>query len=150
MLLTDGRFGGRDPHLVHGPSGFRVWLTEPTGMLTQVGEQTSADEEVARFLSETAYDRVLARRRGSEPLLFLHDWTRLQGYSSQARSVMTTWALAVRTDAARISVALAPQAKLVRMGVSVAAVSLQLVGFELEVVESLERVFRELGVRPAP
>lgn len=150
MLLTDGRFAGREPHLVHAPSGFRVWLTEPTGMLTQVGEQASVGEEVARFLAETAYARVLARRRGSEPLLFLHDWRRLAAYSSQARSVMTTWALAVRADAARISVALAPQAKIVRMGVSVAAVSLQLVGFELEVLDSLEPVFRELGVRAAP
>ena len=133
--LSEGTFDGQPPHLVHAPSGFRVWFIRPIGMLTQVGEQRHAGAEVARFLSVTASAELMRRRRPTERLLFIHDWRQLTGYSPEAREIMTRWGISMRDHADRIVLSLAPGAQMVKMGVSVAAVALQLVGFIVETVD---------------
>lgn len=120
-------------------------------MLTQVGDAVDVDVDVAHFLVDEV-GRELMRRRGArdDKLLFLHDWVRLGSYTPQARLVMTKWGVQMAGNAERIVLALAPQARFVRMGVSVAAVALQLVGFSVEVVGDLQPTLERLGVRPAP
>lgn len=149
-LLEEGRFCGRPADLVHEPSGFRVWMIEPLGILTQVGEASRADESVAEFLARTVHDELESRRQRGEKSLYLHDWRRLGGYTPQARKIMTDWAMEVRQRAERIVIALSPQTKVVRMGVSVATMALQVAGFTVELVDELEPVLSELGAQPSP
>ncbi len=63
---------------------------------------------------------------------------------------MTEWGLEVRTRTETIVIALAPQAGVIRMGVGVATMALQMVGFSVQVVDDLEPFLTALDVRPAP
>ena len=138
------------PHLVHEASGFRAWLTEPPGVLTQVTTQVRADEAMARFLSTTVSKAVLGQpREHGQRLVFFHDWRRLEGYAPQARKVLTDWGISIRDDIERVVVALRPESSpLVKMGISVASVGLRLAGVRLQVVESVEDELRKLRLRP--
>ncbi|MBX3251031.1 MAG: hypothetical protein KF901_27890 [Myxococcales bacterium] len=146
--LTDGAFDGRAPHRVHPGSGFRVWFTEPLGLLTQVGEKVDTDESVARFLI-AAQGELDRRRGGSQRFVYVHDWRRLASYTPGARKLMTEWGLDVRSRTDSIVVALAPQAKVVRMGVTVAIMALQVAGFSMKVVDELEPTLSALDLRAA-
>lgn len=119
-------------------------------MLTQVGDQVDADAEVARFLSVRASDALDRHRRGDERATYLHDWRKLRSYTPEARALMTQWGLDVRGRTERIVIALSPQAKLVKMGVGVATMALQVAGFTVKVVADLEPVLDELGVSHSP
>ncbi len=153
MGLGRGRFEGQPPHLVHEASGTRVWFIEPFGLLTQTGEARYANVELARFLAEDATEELFARQRATNRparFLFLHDWTRFVGYTSDARKILIDWGLAMRPHTERLVIAVSPMARVVRMAVSVGAVTLQLAGVRLEVVDTLEPVLGRLGVRPQP
>lgn len=119
-------------------------------MLTQVGAEREVGVDVARFIAEEAGGELL-RRRGlrGDKLLFLHDWVELEGYTPDARRTMTKWGLEMSSSAERIVLALNPRARFVRMGVSVAAVALQLAGFSIEIAATLQPTLDRLGVRPA-
>lgn len=145
--LEDGTFDGRAPHRVHPASGFRLWFTEPLGLLTQVGQRTDADEAVARFIIE-AQDELDQRGAGKR-FVYVHDWRRLTAYTPGARKLMTEWGLSVRARAERIVVALAPQAMVLRMGVGVATMALQMAGFAVQVVDDVEPTLISLALRPA-
>ncbi|HJL20183.1 MAG TPA: hypothetical protein RMH99_31240 [Sandaracinaceae bacterium LLY-WYZ-13_1] len=147
--LEEGRFGGRPPDLVHEASGFRIWNVDPVGILTQVGDLDIPDVAVAEFLSREGQALVDARLPDGQKASYFHDWTRLRGYSPAARRVMTEWALRVRPRTERIVIALAPQAKVVKMGVSVATMTLQLAGLGLDVGDEIQPYLDEHGVRPA-
>ncbi len=145
--LTDGAFHGVAPHRVHSPSGFRLWFTEPLGLLTQVGERTDADDDVARFIIDAQAE--LDRQRPTPRLLYLHDWRRLTSYTPGARRMMTVWGLSVRERAESIVIALAPDATALRVGVGFAGAALKMVGFSVLVVDDLEATVEARGVRPA-
>lgn len=148
--LSEGRFEGAPPDLVHPGTGFRMWFVEPLGLITQVGEQTRVGEDLATFLSTEGQAELDRRRVGTEPFSYLHDWRRLEGYSPGSRKIMTDWGMRVGRDAARIVIALRPQAKVVRMGVSVATMAMGLAGFRIEMVDSLDDTISKLGLRHAP
>jgi hypothetical protein len=142
----------RPPHLTHAGSGLRAWLTEPPGVLTQVTTQVRGSVEMARFLSTTVSDAVLAlpRERGQR-LLFIHEWSRLEGYSPETRELLTDWGIRIRHDVERIVVSLRPETSaIVRMGISVASIALRIAGVNLQLVDSIEPVLHELAVRPRP
>lgn len=148
--LEEGRFDGAPPDLVHEPTGFRIWFTAPLGIVTQVGEATQVGDDLATFLATRGQEGLDRRRRGDERFLYLHDWRRLDKYTGSARKIMTDWAMDVRDRSERIVIALRPEAKIVRMGVSVATMALQVAGFRVEVVDNLNPVLRQLRIRHAP
>ncbi|HBQ14322.1 MAG: hypothetical protein RLP09_45530 [Sandaracinaceae bacterium] len=148
--LAEGRFDGAPPDLVHAGSGFRIWFVQPLGLITQVGHQARVGEDVARFLSGEGQAELDRRRVGSERFTYLHDWRRLDGYSPASRKIMTDWGLRVGRDTERIVIALRTQAKVVRMGVSVATMAMGLAGFQIEMVESLDETIAALELRHAP
>lgn len=153
MGLTSGSLDGQPPHLVHEPSGARVWFIEPFGLLTQTGPVRHVSVELARFFAERATDELFARQRAAgvpARFHFLHDWTGFVGYTSKARKILTDWGLAMRPHSERVIIATSPMARVVRMAVSVGAITLQLAGVRLEVVDSLEPAIERLGVRPQP
>jgi hypothetical protein len=140
----------RPPHLLHERSGLRAWLTEPAGVLTQVTTQVRGDLEMARFLSTTVSDAVLAlpRERGQR-LTFVHEWSRLQGYTPETREMLTEWGIRIRNDVDRIIVALrSDTSAIVRMGISVASIALRIAGVRLKLVDSIDDVIDELAIRP--
>lgn len=148
-VLADGTFGGRPPDLVHQPSGFRIWSVYPLGIITQVGKVQLADQSLAEFIATKGQELIDRRRRSDEHASYYHDWRRLQGYSPDARRIMTDWGLAVRSSTDRIVVALSAQAKIVKMGVSVASMALHLAGMRLDVVDDLQPTLDRLDVHPA-
>ena len=60
---------------------------------------------------------------------------------------MTEWALSVHARTDRMVIALHRDAKLARMGVSVATMALQVAGFRVEVVDDPQPVIVQLGLR---
>ncbi len=149
VFLHEGRLGREPPHVVHEETGFRVWYLAPLGMLTQVGEVTDAGDSVAEFLSKTAFERLEQRRSPGDRYVFLHDWRRLTGYTPGARKIMTDWGMRVRAETDRITIALSPGGKVVKMGVSVATMALQVAGFSVSVVDDLQAIIDEMRVRPS-
>jgi hypothetical protein len=138
------------PHVLHGPSGFRIWFTEPLGILTQIGTQTRADEHMGAVLTGPVTQRLLALRRGpDEKLHFTHEWSRLESYTTQLRADLTKWGVGLRGDIAKLTVVLAPSTTtIVRMGIDVAAVGLRIAGINLDVSYDFRDVQRKLDLRP--
>ena len=147
-VVPPRRFAKFAPDLVHEPSGMRVWLTEPLGILTQLTEQTAADFEMAKFLSGPVSDRLFALRTTSDQqVLFFHEWSAMTGYGKGVRKEMTDWGLRIRKDIERIVVSLGPEApSLVKMGVNVAASALTLAGIRLSLVADMDAMLDELDV----
>lgn len=145
------RFAEIPPTMVHEPSGMRVWLLEPLGILTQVTEvQTQADLAMAEWLSGPVTETLLARRTGSERLVFVHEWSAMAGYTRETRVEMTEWALRIRKHIARVVVHLGPSApSLVKMGINVASSALLMAGIQLELTTDLDATLAELDLRAA-
>jgi len=140
------------PHMLHGPSGFRVWFTHPLGILTQLGHQTHADEQMGAMLSGPVTRRLMEfSRRSQDKLLFTHDWSRLESYSGQVRSDLTRWGVALRHDIARLTVVLSPNTPTItRMGIEAAAGGLRVAGIQLDVYYDFTDVQAKLALRPHP
>lgn len=138
------------PHVLHGPSGFRIWFTEPLGILTQLGNQTRADERMGAVLIGPVTQRLLALPRGpDEKLHFTHEWSSLESYTTQVRADLTKWGVGLRNDIARLTVVLSPATStIVRMGIDVAAVGLRIAGINLDVSYDFVEVQRKLSLRP--
>ncbi len=103
---------------------------------------------MAEFIAGEGQALLDQRRRGDEKVSYFHDWRRLHGYTPATRRRMTDWGLRVRRITDRIVVALSPQAKVVKMGVSVATMMLQLAGMRVEVLEDLQPTLDRLRVHP--
>jgi hypothetical protein len=144
------RFAEIPATMVHAPSGMRVWLIEPLGLLTQVSEtQTIADLAMAQWLSGPVTEALLAQRRGDERLLFVHEWSAMTGYTRETRVEMTEWALRIRKHIARVVVHLGPEAPaLVKMGISVASTALTMASVELDLVRDIDAALDEIDARP--
>lgn len=149
-------FSERTPDFVHAPTGFRVWLTEPLGILTQVGQQQNLGVEVARFLTGEVTRRLL-ELHAERPsvggtnlgLFFMHEWSGLESYTKDTRIEMTRWGLAMRPYAEEIVVHLGGRASaLARMGVSVASSALSLAGVRFSMVDDLPTALTARGLRP--
>jgi len=132
---------------VHEPTGFRIWFTRPLGIVTQMGHVSDVGDDLARFVSTRSQSWLDERRRHGERFSYVHDWRGLEKYSGAARKTMTDWALSVHARAERIAIALQHDAKLARMGVSVATLALQVVGFRVDVVDDPQPIIDALGLR---
>lgn len=132
---------------MHEPTGFRIWFTRPLGIVTQMGHVSDVGDDLAEFVSTRSQAWLDERRRDGQRFAYVHDWRGLEKYSAAARKTMTDWALAVHDRAERIAIALRRDAKLARMGVSVATLALQVVGFRVEVVDDPQPTIDALGLR---
>ncbi len=138
------------PHVLHVASGFRIWFTQPLGILTQIGETTRADADMGAVLTGPVTEQLMALRGNStSKLYFTHDWSRMASYSTQVRADMTKWGIGLRSEIERLTVVLSPSTpSIVRMGIDVAAVGLRLAGIGLDVEYDMATVQDRLGLRP--
>ncbi len=141
---------GRAPHLVDPASGLAVWFTQPLGLVTQLHERTHLDEAMARFIADTAYGALCRLRAPGQLFVAVHEWSAMTGYDSAARAVLTDWGVRIRNEVERVVIVLSDAApKLVRMGVSVASVTLRLAGMRID-AERSPSVIARLGLRALP
>jgi hypothetical protein len=132
-------------------SGLKVWFTEPPGIVTQLSRRVRADMDMVHFLSRDVDARLfsLPRPPGSR-MVFIHDWRRLDSYSTEVRNHMVAWGKRRRADIGELVVVQGTDASpLARMGISMASTALGMFGLRLTVVADPERARagRELRVR---
>ena len=137
------------PHMEH-PSGLRVWLVRPLGVVTQLSRPVNADMDMARFLADEMNTKLwMLREHAGEKAVFVHDWGNLGHYSTEVRKYLTDWGIRIRRDIAALVVVLSPDTSaLARMGISVAATALGLAGISLSLETDVQAVVRKRGLRP--
>jgi hypothetical protein len=139
------------PHLTSGHGALAIWLVEPMGMLTQLRRPTHMTPELAEFISELAYSALLEICDDNrQPLTFVHDFSLLTGYDSEARRILTMWGLRITKRIERVVVIQPPiHSELARLGIHAAASALSLVGVRFEIVDSIVEPLEKYALRPA-
>jgi len=84
------------PHLVDPTETFRVWITDPPGMLDSLTDGATFSAELANWLVGEATDAMLAygRSRNVDRFIFVHDWRGARAYDTAARLRIIGWAVA--------------------------------------------------------
>lgn len=149
---TESRLPAFDhpPHLSWGGGELAIWFTEPWGMLTQMLRPTYATETLANFIADFAYSALLELRdTTTTPLIFVHDFSRMTGYESEARKLLTMWGFRIRSEIERVVVVQPPvKNELARLGISAAASALGVVGIRFEIVETVQAPIDRYGLSP--
>lgn len=137
------------PHLIDPSGDVAVWITEPAGMLVQLMHETAATVEMARFISQEAFSRLVGVLGPDERAYFIYDMALMVKYDSEARMILTQWGVAVRDRIEHIVVRPPPEMnKLGRMGIQTIAAAMSLVGVKLDVVDDIEPFLRARNLRP--
>lgn len=144
--------GFGEPHLAFESAPVVVWFTDPIGMLIQITSPIHGSADIARFISVTAYERLLELRGASrQRITVVHDYTAITGYDSESRRVLTDWGLRIKNEVERIVVIQPPaKNKMLRMGLGAAASALSMIGLKIDFEDSLILTVGRLGLRPHP
>jgi hypothetical protein len=129
-------FEGLSPSAAFGVGPLRLWLTHPLGMATQFAPNAHLSVSLSRLIAGPATEALLAlHRKEPRPLRFVHDWRNLMSYDSEARLVLTEWALSLGSSRVlRVDVLLGPRTpSFVRMGTAVGQAALAVAGMTLRV-----------------
>ena len=138
------------PAMVHEPSGMRVWLTDPPGVVTQITRESNVTLDVARFITGPV-TRALTQlpRAPGQRYVFLHEWTRFRSYDPDARDELARWAAELRGEVGLMLFVISKEASsMVRMGIKVGAMTLKLAGIDSELVDSIDPALAAHGIRP--
>ncbi len=139
----------RPPHLLDESGTVGVWITRPAGMLVQLLRETAATGDMARFISQDAYNKLVSTMRPDERAFFIYDMALMLRYETEARVILTQWGLSVRDRIEHIVVRPPPEMnKLGRMGIQTIAAAMSLAGVQLDVVDDIEPFLRERNLRP--
>ncbi|AUX45839.1 hypothetical protein SOCE26_073350 [Sorangium cellulosum] len=139
----------RQPHLLDDSGCVGVWITQPAGMMVQLLQETVATAEVARFISVTAYQKLVNVMRPRERAFFIYDMALMVRYETEARVILTQWGLKVRERIEHIVVRPPPEMnKLGRMGIQTIAAAMSLAGVPFDIVEDVEPFLLERNLRP--
>lgn len=138
------------PAMVHEPSGLRVWLTEPPGLVTQITREPHVTLDVARFLSGPVTEALMALPRApGQRFVFLHEWTRFRSYEPEARDELTQWVMNLKDQLGLMLFVISKEASsMVRMGIKVGTMTLKLAGIDSELVDSIDPALAAHGIRP--
>jgi len=135
------------PHAVFPGGAVAIWFTRPSGFVVQFLQPTHGTGEIARFIAREGTDRLLSLAAPSEPLIFVHDFSLLTGYESEARRILTDKGATIRSRVERIVVVPPPETmKIVRMGLAAAAATLSLLGVRISTEASLMTAVARLGL----
>lgn len=139
----------KPPHIIDESGSVGVWITRPTGMLVQLLREAVVTGEMARFISQEAYSRLVSVMRPNERAYFIYDVALMVRHESEARAVLTQWGLNVRDKIEHIVVRPPPEInKLGRMAIQTIGAAMSLAGVQLDIVDDLEPFLRERSVRP--
>lgn len=123
-----------------------VWWTEPLGLMCRI-RATHMTQALATFLAKDV-DREL-RRLGPGPYVFVHDWSTLRGYDSDARKVLTDWGTRLDKQMKAVRIYIDPKtSSLVRMGLTVACAALTVAGHDVAATTSIDATLASFGMRP--
>jgi hypothetical protein len=134
----------------------RLWLTQPLGMVTQLEPGAHASASLAQVVAGAANSALLGLyRREPGPMFFAHDWRNLASYESEARRVLTEWALGLgAARIARVDILLdATTSSFVRMGTAVGQAALAVGGVTMRVhydAAAFARASEAALLRPHP
>jgi hypothetical protein len=143
-------FVGRPPDLVHRETHLLAWLTEPAGVITQVPRPMRAPLSSAAFFVEHVSSAVLALpHRGPEGVVWMHDWSNVEGYPSEMRAAMTRWGHDVRQQTQAVVIVMPKTSSaLARMGIEVGAAALRVAGIRMHVVNTIAEAQQRVPLRP--
>ncbi len=149
-------FAGLPPGSALHAKPLRLWLTEPLGMATQFAPNAHLSVALARLVTGPVNDALLAlHRRDPRPMRFAHDWRTVASYESEARQILTEWALGLGpARVARVDILLGPRTpSIVRMGTTVGQAALAVAGLTMRVhydVAAFARASEAASLRPHP
>lgn len=123
-----------------------VWWTDPPGLMCRI-RATHMTQAIATFLARDV-DRGL-RLLGAGPYVFVHDWSTLRGYDSDARKVLTDWGTRLDKQMKSVRIYVDPKSSsLVRMGLTVACAALTVAGHDVAATTNIDATLAKLGMRP--
>lgn len=131
---------------------FRVWITDPPGMLDSLTDGATFSAELANWLVGEATDAMLAygQSQGIDRFIFVHDWRGARAYDTAARLRIIGWGRRLVRQIERIDIALADDAPaLFRMAVAGGTMAMSVLGIPCKVRKSLDEAVAKTGVRPA-
>lgn len=140
------------PHLVDPTGTFRVWLTDPPGMLDSLAAGSTFSSELAQWLTGEATDAMIEHGQslGVDRFVFVHDWRGARAYDTAARLRIISWGRRLVRQIERIDIALADDAPaLFRMAVAGGTMAMSVLGVPCRVAKSLDEAVKAAGIRPA-
>jgi hypothetical protein len=138
------------PHLRQDEYAIEVTFTEPAGAVVRFLQPLKVDSKVAAWLAEPLLSSVRRRFPQADSLCFVHDWSMATGYDVQARVSLTQWAVEHRQLLKRTYI-ISPEGegRIMRIGVTTAALTLRPFGVRIELVPDLPRALELSGQRRA-
>jgi hypothetical protein len=117
--------------------GIAVWRTDPPGGVVRILRSREIDTKIADFMLNEALQTYVAS--GEAPWSVVFDCSRATGYTSEARTKLTDWALVNGKKKLAVGVIVLPDSApgLLKMGVSVAAAMLRATGTVLHIAPGL-------------
>ena len=140
------RFEAVTPSMTSADGLIDVWWTHPPGLMCRI-RATHMTQPLAIFLAQDV-DREL-RRLSPGPYVFVHDWSALRGYDTDARKVMTDWGTRLDKQMKSVRIYIDPTtSSLVRMGLTVGCAALTVAGHDVAATTNINATLASLGMRP--
>jgi hypothetical protein len=138
------------PHLVDDSAAIAGWFIEPAGILLQLRSPTRGTTQMAEWVVDDAFARLIERFPGRRNLTVILDMRQMPGRSATARAVLIANAKRVLPRVGRV--VLLPSRLIGGEYVRVVEITARMVsamGLPVEVEHDLQRVFTRHGVRLA-
>src|SRR6187402_2922102 len=121
MEAPQSPFPGIPAHLHPPRARVSTWFIEPAGMYNKLDAGAPVTGAVATYISEHVYNLMRAHFPLASRFLFIHDFSEAAGYDTQARQILTQWALRVRGQIDNVLVITPPANSVFHMGVNTVA-----------------------------
>jgi hypothetical protein len=121
------------------------WVIDPPGMLNQMLVSHVTEEHV---LSITQDVDALMRKRWPHAgkYLYIHDFSRVQGYDTAARKILQDWGIASRSEISMVLVVVPQANKILRMGAQAGTTFLRALGVPIEVSSTVKEAVEKYSV----
>lgn len=135
---------------LYGPSGLRVWFTEPPGLVVQMARPSRGTHEMAAWLIGPGYARLRGRFPGLSGLALVIDLSLMDGRDPDARALMLERASENNGVVSRIIIVPPAKPNPVYLTTLHAAVTLlNSIGRDITIESSLEKAIATFGLKPA-
>lgn len=115
-------------------------------MLNEVLAGACVLADVAQYITTAVEAEMKRRFPDAKRYYYVHDFSKISGYETSARRIMTDWGMSRRHEVQKVIVITSPMNPLVRMGVSSAVAILRVAGMNIEISESLADTIARYGL----
>jgi hypothetical protein len=137
------------PPDLHGGGVLRAWFTDPPGALVQFMRPSRGTQEMAGWVIGPLYSKLRARFPEATMLTLVIDLTLMDGRDPAARAMLLERVSQGRGVIGRVGLVPPPKTSPVYLTTFHAAVTvLNSLGKEVRVESSLEKLIKDLGLKP--